>query len=299
MAWMDNLAVQNEIVKVMRNREVMIHKIYQKDDGTEKRIIKRRLYASGTDQLKTILRLYKYGNESLAYHFYVGSNVIDLKAIGMPKLFKIFSPEYRAFKEKWDSKLGNPTYYLDKNMIWDFDDEEHPINAFKVADKLCLWLSNEGYSPMMVFSGSKGFHVWLNEKESFSLVGKTWIDVQDEKQPHKALGHIYRDVLQDSMMKGTGHGLRQDDNSPILAQGMIRCPYSIHPKTGQIVYPLDKSNLDELRQLNGNPTVFLMAKAIHEWSSDAENYYGDDENVKLYHPPMSKVFNRGMPIWEA
>ena len=42
MAWMDNLAVQNEIVKVMRNREVMIHKIYQKDDGTEKRIIKRR-----------------------------------------------------------------------------------------------------------------------------------------------------------------------------------------------------------------------------------------------------------------
>jgi len=293
MVWMENLAVQNEIVKVMRNREVMIHKVFG-----EKRIIKRRLYASGTDQLKTILKMYKYNTEGLSFHFYVGSNVIDLKALGMPKLFKMFSPEYRLFKGKWDEVLGNPTYYLEKNMIWDFDDEKQPILAFKEADKLCLWLTDEGYSPMMVFSGSKGFHVWLNEEESYSLVGHTWKDVQEYKEPHKSLGHKYRDSLQDSMMKATGHELRQDDNSPILAQGMIRCPYSIHPKTGQVVYPLDKENLDKIRQLDDNASVIDIAKSIHEWESDAENYLGEDD-VKMYHPPMSKVFNRGMPVWKA
>ena len=292
MTWMDNLAVQNEIVKVMRNREVMIHKVYD-----DKRIVARRLYASGTDQLKTILRMYKYNTEGLSFHFYIGSNVIDLKSLGMPKLFKLFSPEYRSFKTKWNEVLGNPIYYLEKNMIWDFDDEKQPILAFKEADKLCLWLKNEGYSPMMVFSGSKGFHVWLNEAESYSLVGNTWKDVQEYKEPHKALGHKYRDSLQDSMMKATGHELRQDDNSPILAQGMIRCPYSIHPKTGQVVYPLDKENLDKIRELDDNSSVIDIVKSIHEWESDAENYLGE-EKIKMYHPPMSKVFNRGMPVWK-
>ena len=297
--WMGNLAVQNEIVKVMRNREVMIHKMYVDSEGFTKRITKRRLYASGTDQFKTIQRMYKYNTNGLSFHYYIGSNVIDLKKINMPMLHKIFTPEYRLFKKKWDEKLGNPAYYLDKNMIWDFDDEALPMNAFKEADKLCLWLTNEGYSPMMVFSGGKGFHVWLNKEESLKLVGQTWTDVQHYKEPHKSLGHIYRDVLQDCMVKATGHELRQDDNSPILAQGMIRCPYSIHPKTGQIVYPLDKENLEKLRKMDEKSQVIDIAKDIHDWESDAENYFGEDEGMKLYHPPMSKVFNRGMPIWEA
>ena len=296
MVWMENLAVQNEIVKIMRDREVMIHKMYD-NEGTPKRIIKRRLYANGTDQLKTILRMYKYNSEGLSFHFYVGSNVIDLKSLNMPKLFKMFSPEYRLFKNTWDEKLGNPAYYKAKNMIWDFDDEALPMKAFKEADKLCSWLLLEGYSPMMVFSGSKGFHVWLNEEESHRLVGEGWNDVQGYKEPHKSLGHIYRDVLQDCMVKATGHELRQDDNSPILAQGMIRCPYSIHPKTGQIVYPLDKNNLEKLRKMDENSQVIDIAKNLHDWQSDAENCYG--EPITLYHPPMSKVFNRGMPVWEA
>lgn len=284
--WLTDRAVQNEIVKISRNREVGVMASIERDGNN---VVNRRLYANGTDQLQTILRMMKYG-EDRKLSFFVGSNRIDLKELKMPMLHKMFTPEWRGFRDTWNENVGNVDVYYGKNLIWDFDKVQKPMEAFRLADSLCRHLKGQGMSPMMVFSGNKGFHVWLDEDESFELTKKGFGDLDAGE-----LGHWYADTVQRVLKEATNEELDVADLSPVQRQGLIRCPYSIHPKTGQIVYPLDGQNLAVIRQLDEDIPSVGIAKAIHAWESPSENSFIEEP---LYHPPMSQVYNRGMPVWE-
>lgn len=290
--WLTDKAVQNEIVKVARDREIGMMMAFEKD---ERPVAFRRLYANGTDQFGIILRMMKYGDSGKRLSFFVGSNRIKIGDMDMPRLFKMFSPEWRAFKTTWDERVGNASFYFGKNLIWDFDEVQKPMDAFRLADGLCKYLKEQGMSPMMVFSGNKGFHVWLNHEESYEVTQHDFTDFKGKKDNARALGHHYAETVQKVLKEATGEELEVCDLSPVQRQGLIRCPYSIHPKTGQIVYPLDGENLKVIRGLSPDVSALDIAKAIHPWESESENAF---DETPLYHPPMSQVFNRGMPIWE-
>lgn len=293
MSWLSDRAVQNEIVKITRDREVGVLIAFDKED---KPIANRRLYANGTDQFKTILRMMKYDKEEKKVSFFVGSNRIKLKSLEMPMLHKCFTPEWKAFKQTWNANVGNADVYFGKNLIWDFDEVEKPMEAFELADGLCAYLDKQGFNPMMVFSGNKGFHVWLSHEESKTITNHDFSDFTNTKDNARELGHFYAETVQRLLKEATGEELMVCDLSPVQRQGLIRCPYTIHPKTGQIVYPLNKANLDTLRGLSEDVSALDIAKAIHPWESPSENSFSD---APLYHPPMSQIFNRGMPVWEA
>jgi len=229
----------------------------------------------------------------------VCSNVIDFRALKPPMLKDMMTPDWRLWTNAvYKKEIGNPKIYLEKNLIWDIDAEGEPMKAFYQGEKVCEHLIDLGLEPMMVFSGSKGFHVWLNENQSTRLVGKHFSDFKEDNA--KFLAKAYCKIVTSVFEESTGDIFRSADLTPVERQGIIACPYSIHWKTGQIVWPMDEMNLDAVRKLPANAQPVDIAKAIHTqsngnlWKTDLE--FTDE---LLYFPPCHTVSNRGMPVWEG
>jgi len=297
--WMEDPSVQHEIIRLSYNRESGVF-IGWPDKGL---FPVRRLYVPNRETLKSLLRVSDYERRPVS--FFLGSNVIHWKSLNpIPPLpFKLYSPEWKAYKETWKGFLEKDheafeNIWIGKNLIWDFDKAEAPLEAFDWADNLCRYLSEEGYHPKLVFSGNKGFHVWLEEEESMALIGKTITDFKRKKDPLLHFGRHCAEVVQTVLEKATGKELDVCDLSPVRRQGLIRTPYSIHPKSGQIVWPLDAQDCKKLREMkNRKASPVEVAEALHPWNSPSENDMVHGEGVLLYHPPFNKVFKRGMPDW--
>jgi len=297
--WMEDPSVQHEIVRLSWNRESGVF-IGWPDKGL---FPVRRLYVPNRETLKSLLRVSDYERRPVS--FFLGSNVIHWKSLNpIPPLpFKLYSPEWKMYKETWKEFLEKDheafeDIWIGKNLIWDFDKADAPLEAFDWADNLCRYLSAESYHPKLIFSGNKGFHVWLEEEESMKLIGKTVIDFKRKKDPLLHFGRHCAGVVQEVLEKATGKELEVCDLSPVRRQGLIRTPYSIHPKSGQIVWPMDAKDCEMLRTMdNRKASPVEVAEALHPWNSPSENDMVHGDGVLLYHPPFNKVFKRGLPDW--
>ena len=297
--WMDDPSIQHEIVKLSKNRETGLFVGW-----AENMFPVRRVYVPNRDTFQLLLSKMEYHRKPIS--FFVGSNVINWRAINPipPLLWKIYTPEWRAYKDTWKgfTEKGHSSFddiWIGKNLIWDFDKADEPLQAFSWADDLCKFLKSEGFEPRLIFSGNKGFHVWLDEDDSAKLLGKSLADFAESKDPMLKFGRYCADVVQKTLEGATGKPLEVCDLSPVRRQGLIRCPYSIHPKTGQIVWPLNPTDLAKLRNMdNRKATPVEIAKCLHPWESPSENDFVNGE-VVLHHPPFNTVFQRGMPLWEV
>jgi hypothetical protein len=74
----------------------------------------------------------------------------------------------------------------------------------------------------------------------------------------------------------------------------VRCPYTIHPKTGQIVWPLDMKDVERLRNKT-NLDIEGVAKTLHKW--DIPNQSSIAELEFTYLTPEFKVKDRGLPLF--
>lgn len=288
--WIADKSVLYEMSKITNNREVYVHL-------TGGKAPKRKLYAHGSDQVGFIVN--RLSNKSHGMKIGICSNVIDFRKLNPPLLKNMFTKDWFLWeKAVYNQQIGNPDIYLTKNLIWDIDAEGEPMKAFYQGEKVCAHLKGLGYEPMMVFSGSKGFHVWLNEKDSTRFVGCSFSDFKDDRA--KYLAKAYCEVVKDVFVEATGEEFRGADLTPVERQGIIACPYSVHWKTGQIVWPLDERNLNTLRELPTDSQPLDIAKAIHTqpngqlWTTDLE--FSDN---LLYFSPCHTVSKRGMPLWKG
>ena len=161
--WIADKSVLYEMSKITNNREVYVHL-------TGGKAPKRKLYAHGSDQVGFIVN--RLSNKSHGMKIGICSNVIDFRKLNPPLLKNMFTKDWFLWeKAVYNQQIGNPDIYLTKNLIWDIDAEGEPMKAFYQGEKVCTHLKGLGYEPMMVFSGSKGFHVWLNENDSTRFVG--------------------------------------------------------------------------------------------------------------------------------
>ena len=294
--WTEDTTVLYEMGKITQNREVILWNKGEK-------FPKRQLYAGGSKHLKYLVQ--RVASKKKGMKVCVGSNYLDFKALNPPLLKVVFQSEWWSWKNAvWNRFIGHPDIYTGKNMIWDIDSEGEPMVAFQQAEKLCDYLTRKDYEPMLVFSGSKGFHVWLSVEDSHRLVGKTFTDFlpfdAEKKGTAWKLSQVYNDVVVEVFETATGDSFRLADKSPIQRQGIISCPYSLHWTTGQIVWPLDEQNLNALRALSLDSQPLDIAKALHTqnngqlWETDIE-FNGE----KLYFPPCHTVSQRGMPVWKG
>jgi len=288
--WLMDRSVLCEMAKITTNREVYVHNL-----GVQ--FPRRKLYAHGSDHMRYIINRLTVKGKGMKIG--VCSNVIDFRALKPPMLKEMMSPDWRLWTNAvYKKQIGNPAIYQDKNLIWDIDAEGEPMKAFYQGEKVCAHLKGLGYDPMMVFSGSKGFHVWLNENQSKGMVGKQFSTFSDDNA--KLLAKAYCEVVKDVFVKATGEEFRGADLTPVERQGIIACPYSVHWKTGQIVWPLDERNLSSIRELSADAQPVDIAMAIHTqengqlWDTDVHF-----TETPMYFTPCNKVFERGMPHWKG
>ena len=288
--WLLDRSVLCEMAKITTNREVYVHNLGVK-------FPRRKLYAHGSDHMKYIINRLTVKGKGMKIG--VCSNVIDFRALKPPMLKEMMSPDWRLWSNAvYKKQIGNPVIYQAKNLIWDIDAEGEPMKAFYQGEKVCAHLKGLGYDPMIVFSGSKGFHVWLNEEQSELMVGKRFGDFKDENA--KLLAKAYCEVVKDVFVEATEEEFRGADLTPVERQGIIACPYSVHWKTGQIVWPMDERNLQSVRELPADAQPMDIAKAIHTQDNgqlwDTDVHFTDNP---MYFTPCNKVFERGMPHWKG
>ncbi len=140
-----------------------------------------------------------------------------------------------AFEELW----------LGKNMVWDIDNTDLKV-AYNDAIKIYNYLIDAELNPLMVFSGSKGFHIWLSSEQSAKLAGVHLHDLLNRADPLRDLGREYARTVADITFAATGEELPSLDKSPNYRQGIIRLPYSVNK--GRIVWPMDD---DDRKKLDG------------------------------------------------
>ena len=89
----------------------------------------------------------------------------------------------------------------------------------------------------------------------------------------------------------TGHNLPGYDLSPNYRQGIVRCPYSIHEKSGQIVWPLSPTEVKNLQKFEKDKLgPREIGEILHAW--DTQNFVGAEG--LSYFPPCSSIHSRNM-----
>jgi len=192
---------------------------------------------------------------------YVSTNILDWNELPeLPPQYRIHGKGHNAdgikrYSEMWNTWLTPADcrsqgldwkkIWIGKNMIWDFDHPDIGI-AFEWANAVFELLQNElGLSPQLVFSGGKGFHVWLNHRQSAALAGTSLHKLADagDADPLRTLGKIYAKKVKEITFEATGESHRSLDLSPNYRQGVIRIPYSLNKA---IVWPLSERERNEL-----------------------------------------------------
>lgn len=303
--WLGNSAIQDELVEVLKDREAIWS---QSSPSKDKPFWRRRTRITAKTSIQ-------YWLDSLQYPYYsvatfMGTNVIDWDKMPIqPPPLRTTKERKVEHKEAWDSYLTPKgcaelgldweSIWVGKSMLFDFDHRELPMLAFDKALKTANYLADElSCSPMMVFSGSKGFHVHLSPDEASMVADCTISDFSDKKDPLRDLGKHYGSVVETIAKDATKMKFPIEDRSSNFRQGIVRCPYSIHPKTGQVVYPLDMRDIENIEGLNEDAGIIDIAKRLHAWDIPNQSSSSLEGYDLTYITPEARCIGRGMPVFK-
>ena len=295
--WLENQTVRHAIASFTSDREVGFRKARTEGDDIWFRQC-RIQHADILPEWLSSLEGNKYG-----VSLYVSTNLVNWNK------FPQLPPDFRGVYDKdvmeewkfnWKELMDDAKKYITgKNIVWDIDCKENLMEAFHKADVICEVLHEKELKPRMVFSGGKGFHIWLTVEDTITLTDYNISEVDDyPADTLQQLSRIHRDWVKAVSQEALGKELPYLDESPNFRQGIIRCPYSIHHKTGQVVWPLDGKELEELRKysMDDELTVSGIAKLIHNWEIPNQSPLVSDGSSTWIHPEAD-VFNRGLPEW--
>ena len=227
---------------------------------------------------------------------YLGTNVVDWSQIDLPPRLRegeSWNREARKEYQQLWKQYHDPEFmgeekflatWRGKMMVWDIDDEDLG-EAFRIADLIYHELSRRSFSPEIIFSGGKGFHVVLQPEDAARCSGVTLQDVISEPNPLKILGKHYRETVQAIAVVATGAAIYRYDMAPTHRMGLIRCPYSLHQKTGLPVWPLNSEEQQRLRSKEFTSPQEVAA-ILFSWTT--ENWWAETVPTS----PMSEVWRR-------
>lgn len=301
--WLSNNAIQTELTGVLSDREAIWA---QMSPSKDRPFWCRRTRVSSPTSVK-------YWLDTLQFPYYavglfMGTNVIDWDAMPVqPPPLRTSASVKARHKEAWENYLTPKgcreegvdweDIWVAKSMLFDFDHKEKPMIALDRAIQTATHLKdNLNCNPMMVFSGSKGFHVHVNPEEASILTDCTPSDFLEKKDPLRDLGKHYASVVEDIAKEATRVKFPIEDRSSNFRQGIVRCPYSIHPKTGQVVWPLDGRDLENISSLGEDASIADIARRLHAWDIPCQSSFASGYDL-TYITPEARCLNRGMPTF--
>ena len=275
--WLRDPAILGNIATIAKNREVKW--TWSLPDGKQIGIRQTRIaWSKDFDSWITML-----GVDQRHLDIFISTNQVNWKAIPeMPPPYRIKgrgvnTAGRKRYSERWAHFLtpaGLKPYglkfeevWLGKNMVWDFDHVNLSI-SFQDSHEVYNYLIEAGMKPTIVFSGRKGFHVWLNGDDSAKMAGVHLHDLKDNEDPLRDLGRIYARVVADTTFAATGNAHPSLDLSPNYRQGLIRLPYSTNQ---QVVWPLSDKEINILFKEKFE-TADDVGRLLHPWEKEGLRY---------------------------
>ena len=289
MRWYSNAAVRGAIASWMKGRESVWVQFPASED---KPFWVRRARAESASSVKYWVDALNPEYNSIGG--FMGTNVIDWDAVDIiPPPLRTTGFSRKHYKRIWNQYLTPAgceerglvweDIWVGKSMLFDFDNPKKPMIAFRKADKVARYLTERlNAETTIVFSGSKGFHVHVSVADSLRLTGVEFKDFKELRDPLKKIGQIYADKVVE-IADTAGVNYATEDRSSNFRQGIVRCPYTIHPKTGQIVWPLSKGDIIQLRSKE-NLTILEIARLLHPWDIPCQSHIPDEDSVTYITP---------------
>lgn len=199
-----------------------------------------------------------------------------------------WNTEIKTYNNDWKGIIEDPDVAKIGNqiMVFDFDDPTDLRKPFDNALAVYDYLRDQDINPSFIFSGNKGFHIWVHPEDIQKLIP---VDVMTKVHTLQSWGRLLAGLVREIVLEVLGSTHPIADLSPNYMQGMVRCPYSIHEKSGQIVWPLDQEEITNLDLWMDEGSLAVdVAGLLHSWVSAFSGYSG-----KLtYHPPHNKMYQR-------
>lgn len=313
--WLRDKAVLSEIAKFAQDREVKFTVHQDLSDRSRDFGYRKQRFQYSQSVVETLETL---GYPERAVSLFIGTNRLNWNLMRLPPPLRkrgrsgFNKEELKEYSGFWknallrtgcrDMEVDFDGLWKGQDLVWDVDMQDHIGAAFDIADTIANFLETKhGLSPQIVFSGSKGFHVWLHHSEAETLVSKIsphWKKTYGNRDdPIRYRSKLYRTVVE-QVSEEAEFSIGYLDLAPIQRSGIIRCPYAIHPKTGQIVWPLSKQERQNLRKLvdaNYEVSLWEIVTSIHPWTTENQTEGTEYEQMAIH--PFSKVFQRGFPAW--
>ena len=198
--------------------------------------------------------------------------------------------EIKNYNNDWKEIIEDPDVAKIGNqiMVFDFDDPTDLRKPFDNALAIYDYLRDQDINPSFIFSGNKGFHIWVHPEDIQKLIP---VDVMTKVHSLQSWGRLLAGLVNEIVSEFLGSTHPIADLSPNYRQGMVRCPYSIHEKSGQIVWPLDQEDIINLElNLEGGSLATDVATLLHDWVSCFPGYDGKI----THHPPHNKMYKRAL-----
>lgn len=199
-----------------------------------------------------------------------------------------WNTEIKTYNNDWKEIIEDPDVARIGNqiMVFDFDDTRDLRIPFDNALDIYNYLRDKDINPSFIFSGNKGFHIWVHPEDIQKLIP---VEVMTKVHTLQSWGRLLAGVVKEIVEEVLGSAHPIADLSPNYMQGMVRCPYSIHEKSGQVVWPLDQEEIINLDlNLEEGSLATDVAGLLHTWVSCFPGYDGKI----THHPPHSKMFRR-------
>ena len=198
--------------------------------------------------------------------------------------------EIKNYNKDWKMIIDDPDVAKIGNqiMVFDFDDPTDLRKPFDNALAIYDYLRDQDINPSFIFSGNKGFHIWVHPEDIQKLIP---VDVMTKVHSLQSWGRLLAGLVNEIVSEVLGSTHPIADLSPNYRQGMVRCPYSIHEKSGQIVWPLDQEEIINLElNLEEGSLATDVATLLHDWVSCFPGYDGKI----THHPPHNKMYKRAL-----
>lgn len=213
-------------------------------------------------------------------------------------IYQNYTNAFQKWKnEVWNETLDDEGFCIGRDLVWDVDDVYEDSDALIASCQIAEHLK-ENYGVQNVeidYSGSKGFHVVVAWDEAKKVLNMTEKDLTPLQTCAKRTWGLVKKVFREA----TGEEFREADLSPMRRQGIRRCPFSVHPKTHRVCYPLARRHVLKDGKVDFNPKRFhykvcqfpktpfnyTVPNAL-EWTADylkaAEAFKKENPQTKLF-----------------